>query len=189
VDRGDAMGKRDYAVMMLAAHLGLRSSDIVNLSPDDIDRANKSIDIVQVKTESPVTFVMNADVEEAIDDYMTNGRPLSESRKIFLWSKAPFAPLTPAAVYAIVHKYFNRADISPQGRKIGPHSLRMSYATALVNKGVPYSVVTKALGHEDPESAKHYVRVDMRRLRVCAVDVPKPMGTFAVAIRDLEGRL
>jgi hypothetical protein len=63
-----------------------------------------------------------------------------------------------------------------------------------VAKGVPYVVVQEALGHEDRESAKYYVRLDVRRLRMCALDVPKPIGAFAVMLEpnvraDLEGAL
>jgi site-specific recombinase XerD len=67
--------------------------------------------------------------------------------------------------------------------------LRASYATSLINKGIPYAIVKEALGHDDPESTKHYVRVDIRRLRICALDVPKPSGAFAVMLGDLEGSL
>jgi site-specific recombinase XerD len=186
VDRSDSMGKRDYAILMLAAHLGLRSCDIVNLAFSDIDRQKKIITLVQVKTSRPLALVLNNDVEEAITDYIENSRPKSDSDKIFLSTQAPFSHLCAGTGYAIAHKYFELAGISPQGRKRGPHALRMSYATALVNNGVPYSVVQEALGHDDPESAKHYVRVDIRRLRRCALTVPKPTGAFAVNLGDVE---
>jgi len=189
VDRTSSMGKRDYAVIMLAAHLGLRSSDIVNLSFKEIDRATKTIETVQVKTNRPITLVMNSDVEEAIDDYIHNGRPDSSSEKLFLGSRAPYAPITAALGYEIVRRYFNFAGIAAQGRRRGPHALRASFATALIGKGVPYAVIQEALGHEDPDSANHYVRVDVKRLRICALDVPKPTGTFAVMLNDLEGVL
>ena len=189
VDRTTNLGKRDYAMLMLAAHLGLRSSDIVNLSLEDIDYVGKAIKIVQVKTERPLTLVMNSDVEEAIADYIQNGRPQSTSDIIFLGTQAPFAPLSAGSGYAVSLKYFKLAGIAPQGRKRGPHALRTSYATALVAKGIPYAVVQEALGHEDPESSKYYVRVDVRRLRMCALDVPKPIGAFAVMLGDLEGVL
>ena len=189
VDRSTCLGKRDYAFMMIAAKLGLRSSDIVNLSFEDIDRTAKTIDVVQVKTDRPLTLVMNVDIEDAIDDYIKHGRPQSTSEKIFLGSQAPYAPLTAAGGYAIVHKYMELAGIAALGRRQGPQALRQSYATALVSKGVPYSVVKEALGHDDPESAKHYVRVDVKRLRSCAISVPKPIGAFAVLLGDLEGVL
>jgi site-specific recombinase XerD len=189
VDRSTSPGKRDYAFLMIAANLGLRSSDIVNLSFGDIDRAAKTIEVVQVKTERPLTLVLNSDVEEAIDDYIRHGRPQSASDKVFLTSQAPYASLTAGGGYVIVHKHMELAGIAALGRKRGPQALRQSYATALVAKGVPYSVVKEALGHEDPESAKHYVRVDVKRLRPCAINVPKPIGAFAVLLGDLEGVL
>lgn len=189
VDRSTIVGKRDYAMMMLAAHLGLRSVDIVNLSLKDIDYASKTIEITQSKTSYPLTLVLNKDVEEAINDYVLNGRPQVGSEKVFLSTQAPFAPLKPGSGYVAARKYFDIAGIMTQGRRRGPHALRASYATALINKGTPYAVVKEALGHEDPESEKYYVRVDVRRLRHCAIDVPKPTGAFAAALNDLEEAL
>jgi site-specific recombinase XerD len=189
VDNTTSFGRRDYAIMRLASHLGLRSSDIANLSLGDIDYERKVITIVQTKTGRPVTLVLNHDVEDALTAYIQNGRPDSDSDKVFLKSQAPYTPICPGACYAVVHRYFLRAGIDTAGRKTGPHALRMSYATALVSKGVPYPIVTEALGHEDPESAKFYVRLDIRRLRTCALDVPKPSGALAMYLNDLEGVL
>ena len=189
VDRTSGTGKRDYAIIILAAHLGLRSSDIVNLSFKDIDTKKRTIRITQVKTLRPITLVMNVEVDEAITDYVQNGRPQVSSDKIFISSKAPYVPLGASSGYAIVCRYFSLAGIATQGRRRGTHALRTSFATALVRKGVPYAVVKEALRHEDPESAKYYVRVDVKRLRVCALDVPKPTGTFAMLLNDLEGVL
>ena len=193
VDRTTSLGKRDYAILLLAAHLGLRSSDIVGLSFKDIDFKAKTIEVIQSKTERLITLVMNSNVEEAIIDYISNGRPQpqleSSSDRIFLGSQAPFAPLTAGAGYVVARKYFYLAGIAAHGRRRGTHALRASYATALVAKGIPYAVVQEALGHEDPESAKYYVRIDVKRLRMCALDVPKPIGAFAVMLGDLEGVL
>jgi len=185
VDRTDPVGRRDYAIMLLASRLGLRSSDIVNLTPDNIDRATKTISIVQVKTGTPVKLVMNAEVEGALSDYINNGRPQSRHDQIFLSSRAPFMPIKAATCCSVTRKYFGLSGIATQGRRRGPHALRASYATALVAQGVPYTVVQKALGHEDIESSKHYVRTDARRLRNCALEVPKPTGAFAALIGDL----
>jgi len=194
VDRSTGLGKRDYAILILAAHLGLRSSDIVGLSFKDVDYKAKTIEIIQSKTERPVKLVMNSEAEEAIKDYIQNGRPQSSGTegshdKIFLGSQAPFAPLSAGSGYTVAKKYFYLAGIAAHGRRRGAHALRASYATALIAKGVPYAVVQEALGHENPESAKYYVRVDTNRLRMCALDVPKPIGAFAVMLNDLEGVL
>jgi site-specific recombinase XerD len=189
IDRSTSMGKRDYAVLLLAAKLGLRSSDIVNLKFRNIDHDKKTIDIVQVKTGKPLTLVLNADVEEALVEYIKHGRPRSENEHVFLSTQAPYSPLSAGTGYAITQRGFSRAGIPAAGRRRGTHALRMSYATSLVTKGVPYTVVTEALGHDDPESAKFYVRVDVRRLRLCALSVPKPSGALAVNLMDMEGRL
>jgi len=199
VDRASSLGKRDYAILLLAAYLGLRSSDIIGLSFDNINYASKTIKIIQVKTNRPLTLVMNSDVEEAIVDYIQNGRPqLSRTEKshdkIFIGFKAPFSPLIPASCHNITRKYFNLAGIAAQGRRRGTHALRASYATALVARNVPYTVVQRALGHEDREAAKYYVRIDVRRLKMCALDVPKPTGAFAVMLEpnvriNLKGAL
>jgi site-specific recombinase XerD len=189
VDRTTSLGKRDYAFLMIAANMGLRSSDIVNLVFGDIDYTKKTIEVVQAKTNRPLTLVLNDDVNEAITDYIRHGRPQSQSEIIFLSTQAPYTQLTAGGGYAIVHKYMELAGIKGMGRKRGPQALRQSYATALVAKGVPYSIVKEALGHEDPESAKHYVRIDIKRLRPCAINVPKPIGAFAVVLGDLEGVL
>jgi integrase len=187
VDRTTDIGKRDYAIIILAAHLGLRSSDIVNLSFRDIDIKTKTIGITQVKTLRPITLVMNNDVEEAINDYIRNGRPETSSDKIFINSRAPYAPLGASAGYEIARRHFSRAGIEEQGRRKGTRALHASFTSALIRNGVPYAVVQEAMGHEDPESAKYYVRVDVSRLRACALDVPKPAGFFAVLLNDSEG--
>lgn len=186
INREDSIGKRDYAVLMLAAYTGLRSSDIVSLSFTDVDYAGKAIRIVQTKTSNPVTIVLNDNVQEALDDYIRNGRSASAYEKIFLSSKAPYRPLSAKACYAITKRWFGYANIPSQGRRQGPRALRASYATALITKGVPYVVVKEALGHSDQESSKYYVRADVRRLRSCALDVPKPSGAFAALLDDLE---
>jgi len=185
VDRTNPVGKRDYAIMLLASHLGLRSSDIVNLTPDNVNLETKTISIVQVKTGNPVKLVMNTEVEKALSDYINNGRLQSAHDKIFLSSRAPFMPIKAATCFAVTRKYFGLSGIATQGRRRGPHALRASYATALVTKGVPYPVAQKALGHENIESLKYYVRIDAKRLRNCALDVPKPSGAFAALIGDL----
>jgi len=189
VDRSIAMGKRDYAVLVLASKLGLRSSDIMGLRIGDIDRKHAVISIVQKKTGRPLKLVLNRDVQEAIDDYIDNGRPSSSSDKVFLRTNAPFEPMCDSAGYSIANKYFDMANIESVGRRRGPQALRASYATSLVNKGIPYPIVREALGHVDPESISHYARIDIRRLRICALKVPRPTGSFAAILGDLEGRL
>jgi integrase len=129
---------------------------------------------------------MNTDVRVSLDDYIENGRPGSDTDVVFLRIRAPFDPLCAGVCWSIAHRYFELAGIEPAGRRRGIHALRASYATALVFRGIPYPVITEALGHGDPESAKYYVRLDTRRLRSCALEVPKPSGALAMCLNDPE---
>jgi site-specific recombinase XerD len=185
VDLGTAAGKRDYVVLMLAVRLGLRSSDIANLALSDIDWQHRLIHIIQVKTGSPLTLPFDYEVDAALRDYITNARPDTGSDKVVLAVVAPYYPIGSAATYRMVDKYITVAGIKKAGRKSGPHALRMSFATALVSGGAPYTVVTEALGHDGFSSIDSYVRLDVSMLRRCAIDVPGPTGAFAELLRDV----
>ena len=93
VDRESPMGKRDYAVLLLAARLGLRVSDIRSLRPRDIDWEKHELRITQGKTGEPLVLPLPADVGWAIIDYMKNARPVSDAPEIFLRAVAPYVSL------------------------------------------------------------------------------------------------
>jgi site-specific recombinase XerD len=186
VDRGTPSGKRDYAVLMLAVRLGLRSSDITNLALSDIDFEQRSIHIIQIKTGAPLTLPFDHEVSSALSDYLTDGRPDTGSDKIFLAVVAPYYPISSTATYQLVDRYLSIAGVEKAGRKSGPHALRMSFATSLVNGGTPYAIVAKALGHNGLSSIGSYVRLDVSMLRRCAIDVPRASGAFAEFLRDIK---
>ncbi|MDR1185753.1 MAG: tyrosine-type recombinase/integrase [Coriobacteriales bacterium] len=186
VDRATASGKRDYAVLMLAVRLGLRSSDITNLALSNIDFEHRSIHIIQVKTGAPLTLPFDHEVSAALSDYITNGRPDTGSDKVILAAVAPHYPVSSTATYQLVDRYLAIAGIEKAGRKSGPHALRMSFATSLINGGAPYTVVAKALGHDGFSSIGSYVRLDVSMLRRCAIDVPHPTGAFAELLHDTK---
>ncbi len=89
-DRNTPMGKRDAAMMLLAARTGLRGIDIVNLKFSEINWHSNEITIVQRKTGKSLSFPLFADVGNAISEYILNGRPKSDSEYIFLSTKAPY---------------------------------------------------------------------------------------------------
>ena len=93
VDRESPMGKRDYAVLLLAAKLGLRVSDIRSLRPRDIDWEKHELRITQGKTGEPLVLPLPADVGWAIIDYMKNARSVSDAPEIFLLAVAPYVSL------------------------------------------------------------------------------------------------
>ena len=179
VDKTLPNGKRDYAILVIASHLGFRSSDISALSMNDVDFQTKTIHMIQQKTGAAMQAALLPDVEEALRAYMDSARPASKSDKIFLRRRAPHSPLNGKTIYAIVSQYFLAAGIDTFGKKRGAHSLRMSLATQLLAGNVPYAAIQKILGHDDPNSTKHYARMDAGMLRRCALEVPPPSGVFA----------
>ena len=87
--------------------------------------------------------------------------------------------MTGNVVTSIVNKYFNKAGIDTKGKKHGPHTLRASGSTSMINDNVSYDIVRHILGHTSPNSIRHYAKNDIEKLRRCAVSVPAPSGNFA----------
>ena len=118
------------------------------------------------------------DVKEALEDYIDNSRPDSDDEHIFLSYRAPYNPIDTSTIYSIIAKGFNDAGINTEGKKHGGHSLRASLATDMVNTGQSYEQTRKILGHRSPEVIKHYAKLDIERLRLCALEARPPAGFF-----------
>jgi site-specific recombinase XerD len=186
VDRSSKVGKRDYAVLLLATRLGLRSGDIVGLTFDKIDFIGNNINLTQEKTKHPLTLPLLPEIRAAIGEYVQYARPDSDSEFIFLSMSAPFGKMTTGSTRHMLNRYFLAAGINIKDKKHGLHSMRSSLASSMVNDGVPYEVLRRLLGHRDPNAVKHYAKIDIENLRNCAIDVPFPSGNFKAL---LEGRI
>lgn len=175
VDRSNPSEKRDYAILLLAARLGLRSGDIRALKFEDIDWRNSEIRFLQEKTGVGIALPMPEDVGWAIIDYIKNARPTTDSHVIFLRHIAPHEPLLDGSGFNnITSKYFHRAKIaSSRGKHRGMHTFRHSLASHLVSKEVPMPVVSQILGHTNTKSTSIYIKVDINGLRRCALDVTR----------------
>lgn len=185
IDTNSKIGKRDYAMLLLATRLGMRSGDIANLTFSSLDFGDDTISIIQEKTEEPLVLPMIPAVKTALADYLKNGRPESGQPYVFLRVKAPFEKITASALRFETNKYFGKAGIDITDKKHGPHVFRSSLASSMINHLVSYDVVRKILGHTDPDAVKHYARVDIERLREYAIEPPAPSGCFK---EFLEGR-
>jgi integrase len=106
---------------------------------------------------------------------------------IFLSAIAPFGPLVGNAVGIAVAKHIRTSGIEAGKRKRGSHAMRMTLASELAAECVPYGVIQKILGHENPESIRHYVMFDIEMLRKCALDAPQPVGKLAECLRAATG--
>ena len=173
IDRGSPRGKRDYALVLLAARLGLRASDIIGLTFASFRWDTDTVEVVQSKTGRVLVLPLLADVGEAVIDYLRHGRPASDSPVVFLKLHAPCEPMQPPSVHHVVYTRLKEAGIHiPPGKKHGPHALRHSLASALLDNDVPLATISQALGHTDTESTSGYLKIDLGRLKECALDVP-----------------
>jgi len=187
VDRSTGMGKRDYLIILLAQKLGMRSGDIAKLKYGDINFQAKTIEFIQEKTRVPHRLELLPEIEDALLEYLKARWPGCDCEHIFLRAVPPYIRITRAVVSNIVRKAFKVSGICVAGKKHGPHSLRMTLASELVSENVPYMVVGKILGHEDPNVAKHYVKFDIEMLRACALEVPQLSGVIAEKLSIFEG--
>ncbi|RLD34577.1 MAG: hypothetical protein DRI83_07860 [Bacteroidetes bacterium] len=178
IDRGNANGKRNYAIVILAARLGLRASDIANLKFENLQWERCIIKFKQYKTGKNIELPMLPEVGNAIVDYMKYGRPKSNEAFIFLLSRSPYTPIHGCSVTGIVHSSLVRAGISIENRKHGAHALRHSLAGILLEKGTILPVISEILGHENTESTKFYLRIDLKSLRQCTLEVPSVAFSF-----------
>jgi site-specific recombinase XerD len=173
VDRNNPSEKRDYAILLLGARLGLRSSDIRALRFDNIDWKSGVIRFKQEKTGADIALPLPEDVGWAIIDYVKNARPKTDTPIIFLRHLAPYEPIKPGSGFNnITDKYFHRARIAtPNGKHHGMHAFRHSLASHLVAKRVPMPIVSEVLGHTNTKSTSAYIKVDIDGLRKCALEV------------------
>jgi len=176
VERFTPQGKRDYAILQMAARLGLRASDIRLLRFDNVDFENATVKFVQFKTSVPNQLPLPLETADALHDYIDHGREPSTEQYIFLNGYG--RPLHPHAVSTITMCHFKRSGLDFGRRKHSSHALRMSFASQLIAENVPYEVVRVALGHTCRESTSHYVKFDIESLRICALEVPPPSGLF-----------
>ena len=178
VDRSNPVGKRDYAIILLATRLGLRLEDIRTMGFDELDFKNDTIRLVQEKTFAGLELPMVPELKTALLDYIRHGRPNTKDI-VFLLSYPPYSPLSKSGIIACFRRALHKAKIERGERGCGPRAFRVSLASSMVNDGVPYEVVRKTLGHIDPNAIKSYARLDVERLRTYALEIPKASGGFA----------
>lgn len=171
IDRANPKGKRDYAIILLACRLGMRSLDIKNLQMDNFRWEEKKLVFTQSKTKETVSLPLPPEVGWAVIDYLRYGRPLFESPYVFLRHLAPFGPFAEGDhLHQIIADYMRRAHLPTLKKRRGMHSLRHTLASMLLEKETPLSVISDILGHSDPDSTKVYLKVDIGKLRACALE-------------------
>jgi site-specific recombinase XerD len=173
IDRGSPLGKRDYAIVLLAARLGMRVGDIRSLRLEDLRWDDARIEVRQSKTGMPLVLPLTEEIGEALIAYLRHGRPPTTRREVFLRHLAPFEPFgQDDNLYHVVATYRRRAGIAPpKEAQKGLHSLRHTLATRLLQAGVPLETIAGVLGHASPDTTRLYTRVDLTALRSAALDL------------------
>jgi integrase/recombinase XerD len=176
IDRASPRGKRDYCMILLAAKLGMRASDICGLTFDNLKWQTSTIEFIVKKTGEPAVLPLFNEIGEAIIDYIKYGRPLSDDKHIFLRLLTPHIEMKPAALHRIVSNWFRTAGIpSLPGKRSGPHALRASLASAMLDNNTPLPIISEALTHKSSDTTRIYLKIDFQHLRKYALEVP-PLG-------------
>jgi site-specific recombinase XerD len=166
-DRRSALGRRDYALLVLLLRLGLRRSEVAGLRLDDIDwRAGEVV--VRGKGARQDRLPLPWDVGEAMASYLRRGRPRGDRREVFLRARAPYGPIASGTVASTVRRACRRAGIA----EIGSHRLRHTAACEMVASGVSLIEIAQVLRHHSLQTTAVYARVDLARLRLVAVPWP-----------------
>lgn len=172
IDRNSPIGKRDYAMILLACVLGLRVGDIKLLRFENFNWEDKQISIIQHKTRKPLSLPIPDSVGWAIIDYIKNGRPqYYETDYIFLKHMPPFDPIgDDNHMHQQLVKYMRKAGISHyRNRRCGFHSLRHSAGSILLEMEVSPPIITNILGHSDSNVTAIYLKTDLQKLAECVL--------------------
>lgn len=172
VDRTSMYGKRDFAVILLAAELGIRSGDIIRLRLSDIHWERNTIELIQYKTKVFIQLPLLENIKYALLDYLKNSRPKSKYDYIFIGIVNGGHPLTNTCIHRIISKYFKKACIDTSKRKHGPHAMRHSLASNLLHNNTPMHVIKEVLGHSNLNTTRMYLNIDIDTLRTVALEVP-----------------
>ncbi len=169
-ERSTLRGKRDYAILLLLARLGLRAGEVVGLQLDDIDWANSELTIRSKKGDGWARLPLPADVGQALAGYLA-ARPKSAYRNVFVRGYAPYTPfMASGPVSVLVRKALARAGV--KSARTGAHVFRHSLATEMLRRGASLAEIGRVLRHRDPDSTAIYAKVDLGALRELALPWP-----------------
>ncbi len=159
-DRASTTGRRDFAVLVLLARLGLRAGEVAALELGDVDWRIGEL-VVRGKARRRDRLPLPDEVGEALADYLAHGRPSSTSRRVILTLYAPFRPICPCSISNIVHRACRAAGLP----KVGAHRLRHALATEMLRQGGDLLEIAQVLRQSDLGTTAGYAKVDRVALR------------------------
>jgi len=168
-DRGTALGRRDYAILLLLARLGLRASEVVRLQLDDVEWETMRITVCGKGKSAQLP--LPADVARAIAKYLRNDRPRCACRSVFIRDRAPIGGFSGStAISKIVQRALEKAGVVSVRK--GAHLLRHSLATDMLRKGASLDEIGEVLRHKSPDTTAIYAKVDLNALKKLALPWP-----------------
>ena len=170
MERTSAKGLRDYAMFLLIATYGLRTSEVVAITLDDLRWRQRRLRIHQRKTASPLELPLTNEVTCALVRPLKRTPPPPPYRGIFMRMRAPIGTLKPEAVTEAFDCWARKSGLNIPFH--GPHCLRHSLAVHLLKKGTPLKTIGDILGHRCADSTSTYLRLATEDLRGVALPVP-----------------
>lgn len=168
--RKTAFGRRNYAILLLLARLGLRAGEVIRLRLDDIDWEHDCL-MVHGKAARMAQLPLPADVARAIARYIQHGRPRCDCRALFIRDRAPLSGLSGAnSIAKIVWRALQAAGV--KSARAGAHLLRHSLATDMLRRGASLNEIGEILRHRSADTTAIYAKVDLNALRSLAVAWP-----------------
>ena len=171
IDRTTAPGKRDFAILSLAASTGIRGIDLISLTLTDILWREKEIHFTQRKTGKSISLPVQKPVLDSIADYILNERPKSELHCLFMTCRVPHhAFSTSSDLDGILNKHMKTADVAHEkGDGKSFHGLRRFIGTEIVSHGGTATIAAEVLGHQGIAATRQYISTDMDGLRKCVL--------------------
>jgi len=171
IDRSSRNGWRDYTILYLMAHYGLRPSEIVTLRLDSIDWRARTLQVAQRKTRSALVLPLTDRTLSVLRRYLYRGRPGGNRHpELFLRARSPAGALKRTAIADIFEKRARQSGLPLAG--YSSYSLRHAFAMRLLGRGVGVKMIGDLLGHRSLESTCQYLRLDVEVLRTVALPVP-----------------
>ena len=180
MDTNDTLGKRDRAIVLIAYCTGLRGADIISIKLTDIDWRNQKVSVIQSKTHTPIISALNGETMNALADYILDWRPECEVSEVFVTVKAPYRSLS-KGFGSMVDKYCEKAGVQKIALR-GFHSIRRSFETIMVSRGVPIETASQMMGHKTITEDKPYITHNKSQVAFVAMDfsdVPITTGFYA----------
>jgi integrase/recombinase XerD len=169
-ERTSPAGRRNYAILLLLARLGLRSCEVAALRLEDVDWDGSRINIRSRKGGRTIALPLPGDVGRALAEYLKAGRPRCACREVFVSNQAPLAGISRISVGHVARNAMLRSGI--KGVSMGSHTFRHTLASELLRRGASLDEIGRILRHKDPSTTAIYAKVDMDALRPLAMRWP-----------------